>query len=688
MGKEGFVWWQGVVEDRHDPLYLGRCKVRVLGWNTDNKSHQSTESLPWAYPVSPITSASQTGVGTSPLGPVEGTWVLGFYRDGEAAQEPMFFGTFGGIPEIDAKGQNINKGFLDPRQPEGDIDNRMGHPLYKDEIGPRQLNYNIVSKYAGQAVPREPASIIHNANPDPTQNPQDVTISEPVGSFPGVKLKAGAKETTHDAHVKGEYSNFPVTQLIKAPFAQAPPFTVKVVENPVRSTFPDTGLAPLDKDIPDSLISTTRNLNYIKEPTTNRLARGMRGNSSSTDPWITGIVYEKAVNREQGQINIPCASGRTWSEPYPPWASVYPYNHVHQTESGHIIEMDDTPGHERLHWYHRTGTFTEIHQVGIKVDKIVNDYYNIILGGRHTHIEGGDCLTTDGKQEVFVKGLKLDKIGASYNIEMGKGAFKLNNPGNGVDIFGYDLAFEGQDRLNLGAVRFFRHSKSAYTKSSGNQTQFVGGAWKFKNTGSISFSTTGAMSAQTGMGYNVNATDSITETIQGLLPSMSADYGRKTTAVMSKIGFECIDNVGTGGIDLFLGLSGLGASVSIKPLGNIELLSNLGTSGIKAAALIGDVALESLGGSIKESSLLASFELKPDGAANMQGLLGEVSVSSAGKVKVKGLIISMKEALEEIIDIITDHTHPSGSGPTGPPMPPTPIKLNLLKSMKIAQSFE
>ena len=24
----------GVVEDRKDPLYLGRCKVRILGWHT------------------------------------------------------------------------------------------------------------------------------------------------------------------------------------------------------------------------------------------------------------------------------------------------------------------------------------------------------------------------------------------------------------------------------------------------------------------------------------------------------------------------------------------------------------------------------------------------------------------------------------------------------------------------------
>ena len=680
MGKEGFVWWQGVVEDRHDPLYLGRCKVRILGWNTDEKALQSTESLPWAYPVQPITSAAQTGVGTTPLGPVEGTWVLGFFRDGESANEPMFFGTFGGIPERDAKGENIQKGFLDPRQPDGDV-GQSGHPMYQDEMGPRALNYNFTSKTANQAVPREPASILHNASPDPADNHQEVVISE------NVSLKQGAKPTDDPAHVKGEYSNFPVSQLISAGKSGSPSFTVQLIENPVRSTFPDTGLAPLSKQDPQSLISTTRNLNYLKEPTTNRLARGTRGNTIFTDPLISGIVYEKALNREQGQVNIPNASGSSWSEPNPPWAALYPYNHVHQTESGHIVEMDDTPGHERLHWYHRTGTFTEIHNVGIKVDKIVNDYYNIILGKRYSHIEGGDYITIDGDQEVYIKGSKTDRITGAYSIQ-GSGAFKLSNPGYNINLYGYDLAIEGQDRLNLGATRFYRHSKSSHSHTSGDQRDVVGGAWKMSSEGNISLSSMGTTGMNAGQNFNVNATDAITETIQGLLPSIKASYGRKTTAVMSKIGFECIDNVGTGGIDLFLGLSGLGASVSIKPLGNIELLSNLGTSGIKAAALIGDVSLESLGGSIKASSAVASFALKPDGAANMQGLLGEVSVSSAGKVKVKGLIISMKEALEEIIDIITDHTHPTGSGPSGVPMPPTPIKLNLLKSMKIAQSFE
>ena len=681
MGKEGFVWWQGVVEDRHDPLYLGRCKVRVLGWNTEEKVHQPTDTLPWAYPVSPITSASQTGVGTTPLGPVEGTWVLGFYRDGENAQEPMFFGTFGGIPEIDAKGSNLQKGFFDPRLPEGDL-NLFGHPDFPDELGSRQLNFNMTSRDAQQSVPREPASIVHNATPDPTQHPQDLKISE------SVLLKQGAKATTHEAHVKGEYSNFPVTQLISSPATSNPAFTVKVVENPVRSTFPDTGLSPLDKNIPESLISTTRNLNYLKEPTTNRLARGMRGNSNYTDPWISGIVHEKVLNRQQGQINITCASGRTWSEPMPAWAALYPYNHVHQTESGHIIEMDDTPGHERLHWYHRTGTFTEIHQVGIKVDKIVNDYYNIILGGRFTHVELGDCETIDGKQEVYVKGNKHDKIGSSYLISMGAGAFNLENPGNDVIVNSGNTNIKASNKIDLNSTHFYRYAKHAHNTTEGEQLDKIGGTWKMVNTGSISLNTTGSFSNQAGASYAINATDSIFQTVQGILPAASFGYAHKTTATAGRIGIESVEPLLSGGIELFLGPDGLASEISMLPPGDIVIKSTTGPDGIAGSALLGNVSWETLGGSIKESSLLSSFELTPDGAAKTQGLLGEVSIGSSGKIKVQGLIITLKEFMDEIIDIVTEHTHPSGSGPTGPPMPPASVKLNLLKSLKVGQSFE
>ena len=72
----------------------------------------------------------------------------------------------------------------------------------------------------------------------------------------------------------------------------------------------------------------------------------------------------------------------------------------------------------------------------------------------------------------------------------------------------------------------------------------------------------------------------------------------------------------------------------------------------------------------------------------MKGLLGEVTVGTSGKVKVKGLIASLAEILNELIDIITEHTHPTGTGPSGTAMPPATADLAILKAIKIGMSLE
>ena len=173
-----------------------------------------------------------------------------------------------------------------------------------------------------------------------------------------------------------------------------------------------------------------------------------------------------------------------------------------------------------------------------------------------------------------------------------------------------------------------------------------------------------------------------------MLPSITLDYAKKTTATLGKIGVESTDNIVSGGIFFDLGLEGLGAGIKMTPPGDIEFTSNLGTSGIKGESLLGNVAFSSLAGYAEMASLLATMKLESSGAASLQGLLGEVTVSSGGKVKVAGLIATLKEVLDELIDIITEHTHPTGTGPSGPPMPPATAKLSLLKSLKVSGSFE
>jgi len=123
MGFDGFIWFTGVVEDRLDPMKLGRVRVRIAGLHTEVRELGLTEGipveeLPWAHPMQPLTSAAMNGIGTTPLGPVEGTWVVGFFRDGENAQEPVVIGTLGGVPYEPPK----PIGFHDPKlfYPKGD----------------------------------------------------------------------------------------------------------------------------------------------------------------------------------------------------------------------------------------------------------------------------------------------------------------------------------------------------------------------------------------------------------------------------------------------------------------------------------------------------------------------------------------------------------------------------------------
>jgi len=66
MGRNGFVWFYGVVEDRNDPEYLGRVRVRAVGFHTDNKEKLPTTDLPWAQVILPVTSAGISGLGSSP----------------------------------------------------------------------------------------------------------------------------------------------------------------------------------------------------------------------------------------------------------------------------------------------------------------------------------------------------------------------------------------------------------------------------------------------------------------------------------------------------------------------------------------------------------------------------------------------------------------------------------------------
>ena len=87
-----FVWFTGIVEDIQDLEGLDRVRVRAIGYHSDDKGEVPTASLPLATVMGSTLNAGHKGVGSNHQ-LVIGSWVIGFFRDGPSAQDPVIMGT-------------------------------------------------------------------------------------------------------------------------------------------------------------------------------------------------------------------------------------------------------------------------------------------------------------------------------------------------------------------------------------------------------------------------------------------------------------------------------------------------------------------------------------------------------------------------------------------------------------------
>jgi hypothetical protein len=353
MGKAGFQWFVGVVEDRKDPQTLGRLRVRCLGYHTEGLDKLPTADLPWAHVMNPITSATVSGLGQSPLGAVEGTWVVGFFQDGSDAQQPIIIGTLPGVPselpDIGAK-----KGFMDAVN--------GAYPKYK-ETDVNRLAVNSKSEASGnhEATEDNPHSTL-------TIRRADRTVS-----------------------------------IGRADFNEVPAF-----------------MSDLDNQ------------------------------------------------------TLSGDDGTAFSEPEIPYDATYPYNHVYESEAGHIREMDDTPTKERIHERHASGSGYEIHPDGSKVTRVKKDNYDLVTGDDFAHIKGNSSTTVDGGVRVFVNadGSTDDH---NYTIEVGNNAnvnIQVNKGNVNVVTNEGDINMKSGRNINIEATQGIRlQSQTVDISVSGQWTE-------------------------------------------------------------------------------------------------------------------------------------------------------------------------------------------------------------------------
>ena len=124
--------------------------------------------------------------------------------------------------------------------------------------------------------------------------------------------------------------------------------------------------------------------------------------------------------------------------------------------------MDDTPNKERIHVFHRSGTYTEINQEGRRVNKIVGDDIEVVLKDKTVYIQGNAKVEIIGNVDVTVNGNY--NLNVTGDIKINGKTINLNQGSNGAARVG-DTA-DTQDPGNAVGTNKIE---------SGSSTVFIGG---------------------------------------------------------------------------------------------------------------------------------------------------------------------------------------------------------------------
>ena len=103
-------------------------------------------------------------------------------------------------------------------------------------------------------------------------------------------------------------------------------------------------------------------------------------------------------------------------EPESAFGAEYPNNRVIQTKAGHVIELDNTPENERIHIYHKAGTYIEINNEGRMVTKSAGDNYLIVKQNHTVYIEGDVDVEVKGNVKILVSGDANIEVNGTTNV--------------------------------------------------------------------------------------------------------------------------------------------------------------------------------------------------------------------------------------------------------------------------------
>jgi hypothetical protein len=235
----------------------------------------------------------------------------------------------------------------------------------------------------------------------------------------------------------------------------------------------------------------------------------------------------------------------TFNTPQPVDASMYPYNNVTQTRAGHVFEVDDTLGNERIHEMHKSGTYRTIEPDGAQSTTVVSDRYTTVCGNDfvsitgtcNIHINGNCLLTVNGNYNVEVNGNMEQTVKGEYKLKVGN-AHKTEVTGDkSENVKGKKNVIAGQGMaidITAGGVK---------TNIIGGQEKNVSGDYTSTVTGSSTSTALFGISMQSplgkasfgGMSASLDAVSNLTLTSLGPT-AMYSTVINATTPIMNVLG--------------------------------------------------------------------------------------------------------------------------------------------------------
>lgn len=183
---------------------------------------------------------------------------------------------------------------------------------------------------------------------------------------------------------------------------------------------------------------------------TNKLAQGI----------VEGTIVQEKFNNRMIGAKLP--DGDSFSEPVSSYKGKYPYNKVTETISGHTIEIDDTPGAERIHIYHKKGTYYEIDALGNVFHRSHGSEYNIIDRNGYLSITGTGNVSVGGNLNIMVSGnahieVTGDAIINGMNdVEINAAGRLQLTAGEAIDMRAPNIYIEADKDLHITADEFAR----------------------------------------------------------------------------------------------------------------------------------------------------------------------------------------------------------------------------------------